>query len=264
MARRRFTRKRKRNFRRGGFKVRRPRLRRKMIRSGGYYAQTGKNGISYELKTSQEYYNGDTNHTTRKFNTVPTTANSGLLLLNGLATGTDYNNRIGRKILIKSLLIRGVAKFNSTDVATPNQTRIGRIIIFIDKQPNGSDPAITSLLDYAGVSSNYSYLGVMAPLNLNNRDRFVVLRDKFLKFNMGSLQAATGTTTGTISNDMYVNWKVYIKKLSIDVTYSNTNTVASIADISTNSMFIAFLSQDTAGSEKLSTEMYYRIRYYDS
>ena len=58
--------------------------------------------------------------------------------LNLCATGTDYTDRVGRKILLKSVNIIGKL--------VPQDTTVGnsmcRIMVIYDKQPSGSLPSI--------------------------------------------------------------------------------------------------------------------------
>ena len=98
---------------------------------------------------------------------------SGAINTTGLVTllhvpvlGTDFTNRIGRKTLIKSVFLRGLL---SRDLTTASALACQcRMILVLDKQPNGAAPAITDIL----VAAN-SY----SQLNPNNRDRFRVIRD---------------------------------------------------------------------------------------
>lgn len=89
-------------------------------------------------------------------------------LLNGIATGDDGQTRDGRKILIKSILVR----WRLVNDAESNQGgSTVRVILFYDKQANNAAPAITDLL-----TSNTN----VSPNNLANSERFVVLKDKII------------------------------------------------------------------------------------
>jgi len=88
--------------------------------------------------------------------------------LNLLAEGTDYTNRISRKVHVVSVQIRATINSNGT---VPCNVR--EMCVY-DMQPNGAVPAITDILD-TGTVNTYA---LSAPLNLNNRDRFRVVWDK--------------------------------------------------------------------------------------
>ena len=126
-------------------------------------------------------------------------------LLDGVATGTDYTQRIGRKILLKSLYITGY-------VAPPGATTVGsniaRIILVYDSQTNGAAPIITDVLNSANAADQ---------LNLNNRDRFKVLMDK--RMALGEIN--TVATQSYSANPSVYNVKKFIR-LNHDVQYSGT------------------------------------------
>jgi len=110
---------------------------------------------------------------------LPQTAAAGFLLLNGIASGTDYNTRVGRQAWIKSIDYR-VRVYPG---ATTNQPGgYIRWAIVCDEQPNGTQPAWTDIWASSGIND----FG-----NLNNRDRFRIIRDKFVTIG-GVDMSATG------------------------------------------------------------------------
>lgn len=56
--------------------------------------------------------------------------------------GTDYTNRIGRKVVLRSVYIRGIATLEGAfNLPTPPMAcaaQLGRAILLIDMQPNGA------------------------------------------------------------------------------------------------------------------------------
>jgi hypothetical protein len=132
-----------------------------------------------------------------------------LLLVNGVATGTDYNNRIGREIAMKSVYLR-LSGANTVD-----QIAALRIMIVYDKQPNGTLPAITDILTAADTIS---------PNNLNNKDRFITLSDQ-------ERQISTAADRGFTH--------VVYKKVGLPVQFSGTN--ATIASISTGAVYLILI-----------------------
>lgn len=77
--------------------------------------------------------------------------------------GSDYNERIGRKVQVRNLKLR----FHCSGT--------GRFIIFMDKSPNGVLPSITDVLDNSSVAT-LAY----APINPFNNERFVILKDQMI------------------------------------------------------------------------------------
>lgn len=84
--------------------------------------------------------------------------------------GTTDNTRIGNKILLKNIRIKG-----SLSVVSNNQTgdRV-RVILYKDMQTNGAAAAVTDLLETATVDSF---------LRMDNVERFKVIKDKYVDLN---------------------------------------------------------------------------------
>ena len=105
------------------------------LRTGGFYGVGSYRGRT-ELKAV------DTNPT------LTAIANNGSLqLINGIATGTDYTDRTGRKIILKSLLGR-IFIYPSITLSSENGTTTGCLIVY-DCQANGAAPAVTDILSVA-------------------------------------------------------------------------------------------------------------------
>lgn len=98
--------------------------------------------------------------------------NTNVIGLNLLAEGTDYTNRISRKVHVTSIQLRG-----QITIGTAATSTMVRFMVVYDYQPNGAVPAITDILDTATSSTQ----PIAAPMNLNNRDRFRVVIDKIRK-----------------------------------------------------------------------------------
>ena len=86
-------------------------------------------------------------------------------LVNGMAQGSDFTNRIGRKYTNVAVQLEGYLGPQDSNVGTTKC----RIMLIYDAQPNGALPAITDVLT-ASTSNAF--------MNLNNRDRFKVLCDE--------------------------------------------------------------------------------------
>lgn len=155
-------------------------------------------------------------------------------LLNGCTQGDDIANREGRQITMRSLEIK------LTNFATSGDglDQFQRVLIVLDKQANGSAPAITDILTANNVS---------APRNLNNSKRFKIILDKRFYLN-----ASTESFSAVI-------WKKY-KKLFTQVQY-NTGNAGTVADITTNSLYLVTLGNRIAGVTAGSTQGYIRLRF---
>jgi len=169
-----------------------------------------------------------------------------VLLLNGIPQGTDYNERIGRKVMLKSLFIRFTINVNPgvLGVLAP-QGDVVRLMIVYDAQANGAAPAITDIL----ATVNYD-----SPMNLNNRDRFKVLHDKF--HTMWAYNYSSGTTI-IAGNAIPKFSQKYIKLNHEEVFGGVANTIGSIQ---TGSIFFLTISQN----EITQVNLYSRVRFSDS
>lgn len=169
-------------------------------------------------------------------------------LLNGLATGTDYYNRTGRKVVGKSLRLRGDIKPTAT---TTNIYPGGflRMAVVLDRQPDANPGSVTwadvfQNQDNAGTTSNQ----VTAGVNLNNRDRFKILRDKTFQVPTFYYQSVTpnanifsGYPSLADGEQLCVDWFIPLQDLVTQ--YSGTGAM----NITTGSLFIVSQSDQNTG-----------------
>lgn len=128
--------------------------------------------------------------------------------LNDVVQGTSGTTRIGRKILMKSLICQGYLT---------NTSNIARILIVYDKQSNGAAPAATDVL-----TSNT----IFALMNLDNRDRFIVVADIY-PFAQSENLAGNDTTT----------MAYYLRrKMNLETIYSGN--AGTVADITSGGLFM--------------------------
>jgi len=203
------------------------------LRTGGWYGGYTRRGRD-ELKT---------------VDVTPASANlsvtAGFVLLNGVAQGTDFTNRIGRKTHMKSIYLRFSLYPNNANSAPGGD--FVRVIVFYDCQSNATAPVVGDVLQF---STSY-----LSPLNLNNRDRFKILHDKVISMN-ANVYTATVLTAGDPVNK---NWKMY-RKINLDTVFGDT--AATIGSIQTGSIYLMYMS---AGATSFSTLGYTsRIRFIDS
>lgn len=158
------------------------------------------------------------------------------VLLNGLVPGSGANERIGRKVIMTSLL----ARFTSNLAATTTLGCCFRYLIVYDKQANATAPAITDILD----TDNF-----LARMNLSNRDRFVVLVDKI-------------TPPVSVQGNHAVASKIYRKNLNLEVCF-NAGNAGTVADITSGSVYFFAAQSGQAATANLVVAGRTRIRYKD-
>lgn len=180
---------------------------------------------------------------------VNTTAS--INLLNGTVQGTDYTQRIGRKIVLKSVYIRGYVRLEATaGAAGAGEPQLARMIIVVDNQPNGTVFAITDLLMSANVSSQ---------LNLNNRDRFSILCDKEWVFDpwVGGLAPISGYCGRAIHAV-----KKY-KKINMETIF-NAGNAGTIADMNSGALYMVWLGSQPVGvTNDVNAIVSTRVRFVD-
>lgn len=176
-------------------------------------------------------------------------------ILNACIQGTDFDERVGRKIIVKSVQIRGRIQTEpslagTATVATGSQQC--RMILFVDMQPNGAAPAVTDLLTNATPQ---------AMLNLNNRDRFRILRDKVFVLDP-YLRVDTATQSIASMTNQVKNVKVF-KRCNIETIY-NSGNAGTVADITSGAIHCLWLGNLAAGTNTDSNFFgEYRVRFSD-
>lgn len=178
------------------------------------------------------------------FNAAPASpyvANVSGIPLNGAA----FYNRIGTRTRAVSLELRGCIEPSNVNETVVN-AGFARVAIVYDRQPNGSFPKYDDIFtDYDSAGSTAS--GAFSGVNMNNRDRFLVLRDR--KLLLPALAATTGggtpfsavrdqgfkPTPGDDNNSLVFREFIKLKGLE---SHFKASTGA-IGDIATGSFLIA-------------------------
>lgn len=167
--------------------------------------------------------------------------------------GADFNQRVGRKITIKSVYIKGMIQNEQavTPTAGANGPQHLRMVIVYDMQPNGAVPATTDLLVSATPASQ---------LNLNNRDRFKVLADK--EFVMGPTVYSTTATQSVASFNQQAYFVKKYKKLNLEVVFSTSG--GTIADITSGALYMFWIGSRVSGAGDGNFVGSTRVRYADN
>lgn len=165
--------------------------------------------------------------------TVPLTSSfTTPTLLNGIAQGTTPGAHIGRRSVMKSLLLR----YTATPGGNVSQVRV---VVVYDKQPNASTPTASDVIE----SNTFN-----SPLKLQNKDRFVCLMDE--------ISDITPSTAQNVSGKRYM-------KMNLPITF-NGSTLSSVAAIQTGAVWllVANNSDPTIG-QVTGFYFYSRIRFAD-
>lgn len=207
-------------------------------RTGGFYGAS--------VRSPAERKVVDTASATYQVNTT-----GSVTLINGIATGTDFTNRIGRRVNLTAVQARG---FVRPEGGANSSTALGgyqyRFMLVQDLQNNGSStvPAITDILEEARPDSF---------MNLNNRERFKVLYDK-----QGIIGPRVIETTFAVAGSPSAsNVNVY-KKCNIPMVFEGT--AATLSSISSGSVYAVWVGSSAANTDDLNATMSYRVRFVDA
>jgi len=180
--------------------------------------------------------------------------------LNLIRVGSTFCNRIGRKINMTSLHIRLYLAPIRTQAVNGD---VARIMLVYDRQTNGAYPVIADILQSTD-QATANTVSVISGVNLNNRDRFQILRDEFIP-----LPTLT-FTAGVITNQGFVDpiapltktdW--YVKLNGMITQYKADSAPAVIGDISTGGLYLVSFAAAANGAEGWSAQFENRLRYTD-
>lgn len=168
--------------------------------------------------------------------------------LNLLGTGTDIDQRIGRRVLNKSILLNMTWRLPDPvgdplmGYPPPSPVAIRTILVW-DYQPNGVNIVISDFLKPVLNQSATSVPAVTSPNNLNNRDRFRTLWDC--------------RDTLSPGGDSLRTYEKYIK-INRETTFSDGSTSADIGSVSTGALYLILLSDVFDYNSGNSSYIYYR------
>lgn len=154
--------------------------------------------------------------------------------LAAIAQGDTDSSRQGDSILAKSLVVR----LSLTNNASAT-TSLARMIIFIDKEnANGTAPTSTLVLQQDQVQGL---------LNMNNSERFPILRDKSYALRTSTESAITWITEYIDLSDLHIRFD---------------GTTSAQGSLSTNHPYVLFISSEATNTPSFVGNI--RLRYYDN
>lgn len=188
----------------------------------------------------------------------------------GIPQGTGPTERIGRKITLKKIMVRGYLK-NVASGSSAQTSDVVRMILFQDTQANGAAAHAADVLESATWNSFN---------NLENSQRFKILKD--CKFNMNTMAGAgwstqaaytepagvaatpngggfTSPATGNAQTfaEAIKNFEVY---LNVNIPVQYTSTTGEVTEITSNNIHLAFLSAES----HTQVSFKWRLRYEDN
>lgn len=188
-------------------------------------------------------------------------------ILNAIAPGSSYFNRVGRRIEMKSLQMKGWLKPIPAQDSPVTQT--GRIIIVYDRQTNGAAPVYADVIKSQGAILTSTSSEIKDFINLDNRDRFQIIRD--IEFCLPSCDRAAnsdvtiqGVSTHGNGTGEAFQFNEFIKLKGLVTQYKADSANPVVGDVATGGLFILSRGNAAAGGEGWLAELSFRLRYKDN
>jgi len=182
-----------------------------------------------------------------------TNTNSNIFVPVLVSPGTASYNRVGRKIQLRSLRVRGVYELESGSTSVTV-----RMVIVWDKQPSGVLPTFDIIFGSTAQDGTESS-DVLDALRYDNMDRFQILRDVVVSL---TPQGYAGSAVPGLNQYVFDE---YVKLTGKETVYSAQNTPCTIADVSSGGLYVIFRATDrVSGVREVNTAFTtYRLRYTD-
>ena len=187
--------------------------------------------------------------------------NSGMIVLNLIQQGAGSWNRVGRKVNLRSLRIRGdIQHVQTTSASGFTYGQTVRCVVVWDKQP--SSGTIPQWQDMFGFTAQDGTEGtsMYAPIRYDNMDRFSILRDVTYDPQPGA-KAQTAPDTVVYYNTI----DEYIRLGDRECVFSGQSNPMTIADISSGAIYFCVRARlnNTVNTQSAITNMTARLRYTD-
>lgn len=167
--------------------------------------------------------------------------------------GTGESERVGRQVQCTSLNIRGYIKIETFNYVPASFFL--RFIVYVDKQANGAAATPAELID-----TNPAGFYINNLRNLEQTDRFIILKDKLIRTDPTSGLYNTNLFTN-VPTEQFVPFKCNLSLNDMPIQYSGT--AGGLSDIRSNNIGIMCISSDPA-SNGLRVRYTARVRYKDN
>ncbi len=189
------------------------------------------------------------------------TTNGQMPPANLIQQGTGSYNRVGRRIAMKSIRVKGTLDCHMYKTAGgDNSGNIIRLVVVYDKQPTGVTPLFNQVFgvtDQNGTETSR----FTDSLRYDNMERFEILKDDYFTFQASSMdQAVAGNYQAQMKH-----FDHYIKLKDRTTTFSGQTAPMAIADISSGAVYVIFraLINDALVSDCRVIHSQARLRYTD-
>lgn len=176
------------------------------------------------------------------------TSTGSVRLLFTCAQGTSTQERIGRKLMLTSIQMKGLVQ--ATNNVAVEHTR-NRLSIVYDSRPTGALP---------GISEIYESAASEALTNENGFDRFQIIRSWYFPIlgNLGAAANVNARSTKMMSHYIKLGKRGKSCAYGVDAA----GVAGSIAGIKEGALYLVTTSNQAAGSGPQS-QLNYRVRFRD-
>jgi len=195
-----------------------------------------------------------------------TNTNADCIVLNLVQQGAGSWNRIGRKINLQSVRLRGMAVFiydNQVTLGTL-QGNVLRMVVVWDKQPSGASIPTFDTVFGKTDQNGTEQTNFLDPVKYDNMDRFSVLRDCVMDAKpQVEVPTASGSLPGAI---VRVPFDEFIPLKNRECVFLGQSTPMTIADISTGAMYVYFraaVANNDTSDWSIDATSFARLRYVD-
>lgn len=185
--------------------------------------------------------------------------------LNLIAAGSGSFNRVGRKVFLHSVRVRGLityTSYNNGGGSSVLSAHSARLVLVWDRQPSsGSAPAFSDIFGTTQQDGTETTLSIYDPLRYDNTGRFVVLHD-----HVQAMNPTVNTTPGSTDAAHYeYPVDLYISLKGLATLYSGDSSPATLSDISSGALYLVTRGTHYASGYSSAgfQQCYARLRYTD-
>lgn len=183
------------------------------------------------------------------------------LCLNAPPEGTDLTERVGRKIWMRNLRIKGILALSAYDGTVEIGDQLVRLVVFLDKQTNKLSTATPNMV--FDTSTGTTAPPILFPTSTANFGRFSVLYDKTFRLNQNSYASEDGTAD-KMGGAIIRPFKIKINLKNLEVNFATTTGIGQISDIIDNSIRVAAMCYKANSDTRKPTLTYHsRLSFTD-
>lgn len=190
-----------------------------------------------------------------------TSTNASSFVLNLIQQGAGSWNRIGRKVYLKSLRLKGTFSCTQTPtVATGvGQNTVARMVVVWDQQPSGGAiPTFDQIFGITAQDGVESCPNFNCPPKYDNFDRFKVLKEELVSFPPFVSSSGSGP-----AYTVFKDFDTYLKLGNRECVFSGQSNPMTIADISTGAIYLYFRAGASNAVTTTAVIGTSRLRYSD-